>query len=245
MLAATLLAGADETSSLSRSRRSARGPPAGSRPRSALVAALAQRTRELEAERDAATRLAVRHERARIARELHDIVADNLAVMVVQAGAGRMAEQDPPERARERFDAIRDAGEQALAEMARLTDLLLASQRRHNLRPLLDRARRLADDPRPQPSLDETAYRVRQEAVTNVLKHAPGAAVEIRLTSDAGEIEVRDSGAGTCARARGDRRWAGSHRPRERRSPPWAARLEAGPRRDGGWGACALATPER
>ena len=62
------------------------------RSRSALVRALAQRTRELEAERDARHRLAVRHERARIARELHDIVAHNLAVMVVQAGAGRMAD---------------------------------------------------------------------------------------------------------------------------------------------------------
>ena len=104
MLAAVLVVGADDLVPVT---IAALGPWLAGRvvgSRSALVRALAQRTRELEAERDAATRLAVRHERARIARELHDIVAHNLAVMVVQAGAGRMAEQDPPERVRKRGD---------------------------------------------------------------------------------------------------------------------------------------------
>jgi len=231
MLAATLLAGADDFVPVT---ITALGPWLAGRvvrSRSALVEALAQRTRELEAERDAATRLAVRHERARIARELHDIVAHNLAVMVVQAGAGRMAEQDPPERARERFDAIREAGEQALAEMARLTDLL--GERRHDLRPLLDRARAAGLTIRaPELELDDTAYRVVQEAVTNVLKHAPGADVEIRVR--AGEIEVRDSGARTAPTLAETGAGLGITGLRERIAAAGGT-IEAGPRRDGGW----------
>ena len=95
------------------------------RARRGLVAALAERTRELEAEEEAFARLAVRRERARIARELHDIVAHNLAVMVIQAGAGRMEPAGAPAAAL-RFAGIGEAGGQALAEMDRLVDLLHA-----------------------------------------------------------------------------------------------------------------------
>ena len=85
-----------------------RGPPGGSSARAReLVAALAERNRELEAEQDALAELAVRRERARIARELHDIVAHHLAVMVIQAGAGRLGRAG---RRAARFAGIRDAG---------------------------------------------------------------------------------------------------------------------------------------
>ena len=110
------------------------------RDRTRLVAALAARTRELEREQETFARLAVQHERARIARELHDIVAHHLAVMVVQAGAGRMAAaSDDAARQAERFAGIRAAGGEALDEMARLLDLLEAE--RDTLPRLLERAR--------------------------------------------------------------------------------------------------------
>ena len=90
------------------------------RSRRELVDALAERNRQLEAEREALAALAVRRERARIARELHDIVAHHLAVMVIQAGAGRLAAPDDGAR----FAGIRDAGSEALAELDRLVALL-------------------------------------------------------------------------------------------------------------------------
>ena len=181
------------------------------RSRRELVAALTERARELEAEQDAFTRLAVRHERARIARELHDIVAHNLAVMVVQAGAGRMAWPEPPERAAGRFGGIGEAGGQALSELTRLVDVLHEDDRdgdrhRRQLELMLDRARAAGlnisaatlppgiELPR---QLEDTAHRVVQEGVTNALKHAPGADVQVRLVVRDGvlEIEVRDGGA--------------------------------------------------
>ena len=110
------------------------------RERTQLVTALAARTRELEREQETFARLAVQHERARIARELHDIVAHHLAVMVVQAGAGRMAAaSDDAARRAERLSGIRAAGGEALGEMARLLDLLEAE--RDTLPRLLERAR--------------------------------------------------------------------------------------------------------
>jgi len=93
-----------------------------------LIAELRERQAELEAEQDAFARLSVRHERARIAHELHDIVAHHLAVIVVQAGAGRMAPAGAADNAAEHLGAIRQAGDQALAEIARLVDVLHVDQ---------------------------------------------------------------------------------------------------------------------
>ena len=80
--------------------------------KSSLVRRLAGRTRELNDEQAAFAELSVRRERARIARELHDIVAHHLAVVVVQAGAGRMAALGPSQRASERFAVIRQSCDQ-------------------------------------------------------------------------------------------------------------------------------------
>jgi signal transduction histidine kinase len=80
------------------------------RRRRRLVNELARRTRELAAEEEAFVQLSVRRERARIARDLHDIVSHHLAVMVIQAGAGRLAEPWQADVATERFGTIRDAG---------------------------------------------------------------------------------------------------------------------------------------
>ena len=220
------------------------------RSRRLLVAALERRTRELAAEEEALARLAVRRERARIARELHDIVSHSLALMVVQAGAGRMAAPEPGDGAARRFATIRDAGERALAEMERLADVLgterdaaAGPQRLH--RVLADardaglrvRAALPADLALP-PELDDVLHRIVREGVTNVLKHAPGAKLELRvdLGGDALDVELRDSGAaahgtlaqsgsglgldGLRARGRRRRRRAGSRaRPRRRVAP--------------------------
>jgi signal transduction histidine kinase len=108
------------------------------RSRRRLIAALAERNRQLAAEQDALAELAVRQERARIARELHDIVAHHLAVMVIHAGACRLG---PPDGAA-RFAGIGDTGREALAELERLVELLNTDDPRpRNLETLLGQAR--------------------------------------------------------------------------------------------------------
>jgi signal transduction histidine kinase len=155
-------------------------------------------------------RLAVRRERARIARELHDIVSHHLAVIVVQAGAGRVASAGNGDAA-ERFRSIRRSGDEALDEISRLAELLadpgIGGDRRPDLQVLIDQARAtgLAVDSEPlpdqplAPEVERVAYRVVQEGLTNAMKHAPGSAVSLRVRlSGAGpaalEIELRDVG---------------------------------------------------
>jgi signal transduction histidine kinase len=172
------------------------------RSRRQLIAALAERNRQLEAEQDALAELAVRRERARIARELHDIVAHHVAVMVIQAGAGRLGAPDGAAR----FAGIGDAGREALAELERLVELLSTDDPRpRDLETLLDQARAagvrldytpLPDGVRVAPELQAGAYRVVQEGLTNAIKHAAGSNIRVRLGVDARalEVEVRDRG---------------------------------------------------
>jgi signal transduction histidine kinase len=215
-----------------------------------LVAELAQRTAQLETEQDAFTRLAVRRERARIARELHDIVAHHLAVIVIQAGAGRLAPTDEVDRARERFAGIRESGGEALAEMARLVDILevdsgagAAGLRR--LRGLLDELK--AGDVQvhfvPLPAgvrlparVEESAYRVVQEGLTNSIKHAPGSAVTVRLElcDEELQVEVLDSGGRAPSALATTGSGFGLAGMRERIESV-GGRLDAGPDTGGGW----------
>ena len=200
--------------------------------------ALAERNRQLEAEREAVAALAVRRERARIARELHDIVAHHLAVMVIQAGAGRLAAPDDGAR----FAGIRDAGNEALAELDRLvalqTDAADAPPRA--LDTLLGQARaaglELDYEPLPAgvrvaPAIEDGAYRVIQEALTNAMKHAAGSVVRVRLAIRAGalEIDVRDGGAVAPLAAGGVGPGLGLAGMRERVEALGGA-LDAGPR---------------
>jgi signal transduction histidine kinase len=171
------------------------------RGRHELLESLSSRTRQLEAEQDNLARLSVQGERARIARELHDIVAHHLAVIVVQAGAGRMAPEEHAE-ATERFARIRQSGEQALSEMERLVDLLQADpaeEGSHRIELLLDQAEAaglklnaspLPDDLSVPPEAERLAYRVVQEGLTNAMKHAPGSEVNLRISATAGELEI-------------------------------------------------------
>ena len=186
------------------------------RERAEEAEAAKERAAQAEREREAVARVAVAEERARIARELHDVVAHAVSVMVLQVGAVR--HKLPPELDEDR-DALSDverAGRSALAEMRRLlgamrdgdSDVALAPQ------PGLDGLEALAEsvgraglpvrlhvdgEPYPLPrALDLSAYRIVQEGLTNSLKHARAANAEVtvRYEADAVEVEVADDGAG-------------------------------------------------
>jgi signal transduction histidine kinase len=210
------------------------------RRRRELVRELAERARELEAEEDAFARLSVQRERDRIARELHDIVAHHLAVIVVQAGAGRTASSSAP--APERFAGIRQAGEEALAEMAHLIEVLDGPPR--DLNALLERARGsgLELEVTPLPSdvalpgaVEEAAYRVVQEGLTNAIKHAAAGAVAVRLVVAGAvlEVEVRNAADGAPSSLAGTGCGLGLSGMRER-AEALGGTLEAG-RDRGGW----------
>lgn len=167
------------------------------RRRRQLVRALADRTRELEAEEEAFVRLSVQHERARIARDLHDIVSHHVALMVIQAGAGRLADPWDDAVAANRFATIRAAGVQALTEADRLVMVLRPDAERARLAPLLDRARDLGAHvvvpPRElelSPELEALAHHVTREAITNAIKHAPGAKLRIELVLDTAALTI-------------------------------------------------------
>jgi signal transduction histidine kinase len=169
-----------------------------------------------ETEREVATRIAVAEERARIARELHDVVAHAVSVMVLQVGAVRHKLPDSLAPQRDALRSVERAGRTALAEMRRL----LAAMRREDdevefvpqpgldaLDSLLDEVGRAGlparlhvdGDPFPLPrGIDLSAYRIVQEGLTNALKHAHAsdADVTVRYRPDEVEIEIRDNGAG-------------------------------------------------
>lgn len=178
---------------------------------------LTLRTVELERDRDERARAAVAEERARIARELHDVVAHAISVVVVQARGGRKVLDSDPAAARTALDAIERTGEQALAEMRRLLGMLRDDdddERSRAPQPSLERLESLAEEMRASglpvelavegvpngipPGIDVSGYRIVQEALTNVLRHAgPAVArVGVRFSSDAVEIDVVDDGRG-------------------------------------------------
>jgi signal transduction histidine kinase len=218
--------------------------------RSALVGKLAQRTRELEQEQEAFARLAVSRERARIARELHDIVSHHLAVIVVQAGAGRVAAKPSRERAQERFETIRSSGADALTEMGRLVDLLSADDVRErrasgSWQALVEQARAggldvqltpLPADVRLPQQVEDNAYGIVREGLTNAIKHAPGARVTIQLDLHGEElqIEVHSSGSRNDLQPLGTGAGLGLLGIRERLQPTGGT-LQAGPDPAGGW----------
>ncbi len=187
--------------------------------RRAYYASLEDRAARLEAERDAQVQIAAAAERARIARELHDVIAHNVSVMVVQADGASYALDTEPARAREALAAISGTGRQALAEMRRLLGVLrregdAASSERApqpgigELGELLDQARgaglpvsfTVEGDPQPLPGgVALAAYRIVQESLTNTRKHAGpvvSASVLLRYSPDAVVLTISDDGWG-------------------------------------------------
>ena len=192
------------------------------------VHAWKQRVRALEAEQEAATRLAVDQERSRIAQELHDVVTHNVSVMVVQAGAARTVMHAAPEKAREALLAVESGGRAAMTDLRHVMGLLTLNG---------DNAdHRAAEDLAPPPGLDQVAalaarvrdtgvsveltvtgppaplsagiglaaYRVVQEALTNTVKHAVGARVKIAIdyAPRVLRVEVADTGGTPAVSAR-------------------------------------------
>lgn len=213
----------------------------------------------LEHEREEAARTSVLEERARIARELHDIVAHSISVMVIQAGA---AEQFvlSDERVREPLEAIRTTGQQALTEMRRLLGILRSDDAAAlslapqpglaSLDTLVEQARRaglavsVSVEGEPvalPPGIDVAAYRLVQESFSNVRKHARAstATVALRFQRSCLSIDVMDDGIGGAvavaeAAGPGPVEGHGLIGMRERVSL-YGGQLSAGPRAEGGW----------
>jgi signal transduction histidine kinase len=148
---------------------------------------LAERARQVEREQELTTKAAQAEERARMARDLHDVVAHSVSVMVVQAGAARQVLEQQPGRAAEALQAVEDTGREAMRELRGILGVLGASETEtgpqpdlRQLAPLIESVRN-ADQPvdfavlgavRSLPPVVElTAYRVIQEALTNAVKH--------------------------------------------------------------------------
>jgi len=158
-------------------------------------------------ERERTRQMSVAEERARIARELHDVVAHGVSVIAVQADAAEAALEHDPARAATPLRSIRGSAHDALAEMRRMVGVLGETHER-GPQPGLAQLPGLIEgnitfeqhcDPVPVPaSLDLTAYRIVQEALTNVRKHAGSAPVTVRLTwrPDQLEVAIRDHGPG-------------------------------------------------
>jgi signal transduction histidine kinase len=223
----------------------------------ALAAELSDRAVRLEREREGEARRAVASERARIARELHDVVAHHVSMMVVQAEAGPLAVERDPARAAGAFAAIAATGRQALVELRRLLGVLRGDGQAPSLAPQpgLDQVPSLVEqvaraglevelvvegEKAPLPAgVELSAYRIVQEALTNAVRHAgPGRArVLVRYGERDLELTVRDEGGGGGAAPAGgppSRSGQGLVGMRERVSL-FGGELHAGPGPDGGF----------
>ncbi|OKK07122.1 histidine kinase [Streptomyces sp. CB02400] len=220
------------------------------RTRRNYTAALEDRARRLEIERDQQARIATAAERARIAREMHDIIGHNLSVITGLADGGRYAAGKSPERAAQALDAIGTTSRQALGELRRLLDVLRDDDTTHpaertpqpgltDLDQLIDGVRsaglpvhtRVEGRATLPPGRQLTVFRVVQEALTNTLKHAgPETTSEISIAhGDKGAVTVTitDTGKGTPPSAPSDGRGIPGMR---ERTALYGGTLEAGPR---------------
>jgi signal transduction histidine kinase len=220
------------------------------RHRQDLAATLQHRAARLEHDQEAKARSAVADERARIARELHDVIAHSLSVIVVQAAAERRVLGPEHTTTKEVLGSIEHTGRQALVELRRLLGVIRKTDDRPTLRPqptlahldeLLAQVRetglmvelRTEGAPVPlPPGVDLSAYRIVQEALTNVLKHADASHAEVLVCYHPGELEleVNDDGRGPTDGPGGH----GLVGMRERVAL-YGGALEAGRRDDGGY----------
>lgn len=197
----------------------------------------------LELERDQQAELGAARERARIGRELHDVVAHSLAVMIAQADGGRYAAPGDPAAATRALAQIAETGRDTLAQMRRLLGVLRAGEEGGDLQSMVRRLEgagmpvELEVEGRPRELSAEVRlciHRVAQEALTNVLRHADAprrVQVVLCYLDEEIELTVRDDGAGPAA---GDGQGHGLAGMRERVALN-SGRLHAGPRADGGY----------
>lgn len=217
-----------------------------------LAAELEARARELEEEQEMFVVASVRYERARIARELHDIVAHCISLMVVQAGAGERLAQSDPDGATKAFASIREAASEAEVEIDRLAEFLDNSAPHgpgtglRIVEGLVRRARASGltvscnfigeFDDLAEGSAD-AAYRLVQEAVTNAMKHASGAPIDITFEGHMATVSVEvvngpARGAPSVLVGAGGGHGLAGMRERAARC---GGTFEAGPTAEGGW----------
>jgi len=225
------------------------------RARYETLIALRDRAERLEVERDQQAQLATSAERARIAREMHDIIAHSLSVIIAQADGGRYAAQANPDAAARSLDTIAETDRAALADMRRLlgvlrvgadgvSSALVPQPAATDLEQLVDQMRasgmrvsfaRMGAARTLPPGAGMVAYRICQESLTNVLKHAgpdPSVTVLVQWLPAALALEVSDDGRGAAAVS--DGRGQGLVGMRER-AAMFGGSVAAGPRAGGGF----------
>lgn len=225
--------------------------------RRTMTRQLAARNEELQAEQELFALESVRYERARIARELHDIVAHCLSVMVVQATAGQRVADVDPAGIEEALESVAEAAAQAQTEIGRLVELLggdtpsgppvglqLVDElvRRANVTGLAVSCRFVGNCDRLTAAGSEATYRVVQEALTNALKHAPGATVDITIRGHGANVAVAVVNAAPHSQPSGLERSGGTYGlagMRDRVSACGGS-LTSGPTETGGWHVSAL-----
>jgi signal transduction histidine kinase len=214
-----------------------------------LLRRRAEQLVQVEAASDALAKEAVVDERARIARELHDIVAHSVSIISLQAGAADQYLERDPARAREHLTTVRRTAHEALAEMRRLTGVLREEPAGYEPQPGLGRLADLADQARAggldvtfaeegerrtvPPGVDLAAFRIVQEALTNARKHAGAVAAHVSVRYSDGGVDVEvvnDPGAGGT----GDGAGHGLVGMRER-VRVYGGTLETGPQEGGGY----------
>jgi len=194
------------------------------RTRRAYIAQLEERAARLERERDQDRQLAADEERSRIARELHDVVAHDVSVIAIQAGAARTIQASQPQAAVQALGLIETTARRTLVELSQLLGVLRKGNgvgADRNPQPGIDQVPLLVNElrsaglavevttngePRPlPPAVDLSAYRILQEATTNVLKHARAKHVQIRIAYRPNDIVlfIRDDGVGKRAASTG------------------------------------------
>ncbi len=206
-----------------------------------------QRAESLHRQREALAAEAVAAERARIAREMHDVVSHSLAAIVMQSGGAANVLDSDPDRARQSLATIEATARRGLEEMRRMLGLLGETEAELAPQPGLDRiedlvatarsaglevdCRTSGDGPPLPAAVDVSAYRIVQESLTNVMKHAHAGRVEIEVRREPDQLHVAvlDDGRPGPGEAGAGRGLAG----RRERAEVLGGSLEAGPRADG------------
>ncbi len=219
------------------------------RAREVMTARLAAQAADIEAERDVYAQLSVRYERARIAAELHDVVAHAISVMVVQAGAGQRLAAVEPELANETLTVIATAARQAEGDLDRLASLLAqdAASPEGDLllvTEIVDRAsiaglpvtlRLEGNSSAVRGAVAHTAFRVVQEGLTNALRYAPGAPINVRISAEPAALDVSVSNPAAATEARLNLGSGHGLTGLRERVAACGGILEAGPNGHGGW----------
>jgi signal transduction histidine kinase len=230
-----------------------------------LAVELRDKADRLEREQEKQAQLAVAHERARIARELHDVVAHNVSVMVVQAAAARRMIDHDASKAKEALASVEQTGRSALREMRRVVGMLGQRDEELALAPqpsvdeldwLIERAREAGlevdltiegEKKRLESGVDLSAFRIVQEALRNTLKHAGPAKAQVTLKYGEHDVEVDVSDNGHGVRAPAENGAVTGHGllGMRERVAMLGGEIEAGYQKDGGFGVHARLPLER